>query len=203
MERLYFVGAKSPKTGHTPPSAPVTPAADTPTDQESRALGKDYLSAITRQHGSTMKHLLLSDQWPLVQDEISDLVRYCPNLEQLGLAIGNSGLEILRILVPFLPKLHTIRILANEWSNEFWQRWTMEQHRQEMEVRLEKAGAHHIRYFGIGDNVFHAGGSYQDQETGEWRRDVKEITREDVKHIEIFGLDALDISLEPIAPFSP
>ena len=91
MERLYFVGTKSSKTGHTPPSAPVTPAAETPTDKESMALGQQYLYAITRYHGSSMKHLLLSDQWPLGQDEISDLVRFCPNLEQLGTYPNNPA----------------------------------------------------------------------------------------------------------------
>lgn len=86
LESFVMVNSRQTRSGITPnvvSSAPVTPDKSPP-DQQSSALGKQYLYALTRHHGSTLKHLLLSDQWLLSEDELSELVRYCPNLEQLS-----------------------------------------------------------------------------------------------------------------------
>lgn len=201
MERFYMVNSRQTRTGITPnslPSVPATPGKSPP-DQESLALGKQYLYALTRHHGSTLKHLLLSDQWILGDDDVSELIRYCPNLEQLGLTMSSSDHCTLRLLLPFLPKLHSLRLFSNEFTDEILRN---PRNAQQIGDDLEKTGAKQFRWLGLGDRVFRAFESVQDQR-GEWRRDVREMTQDDVRHVEIWGLDCLDIGKDPIAPFSP
>ena len=199
MENLYFVNSKAVRSGDTPTPAPVTPAAETPTDKETMALGHQYLHAITRHHGSTLKHLLFSDQWAFGQDDIRDIIRFCPNLEQLGLAIDTfEDLSTIRLLIPFLPRLHSIRFLPNEVMEHFVRDVAVEDQFALLGEELEKAGARHVSYLGFGDRIMHAGKSYVD-DNGQWRKDVTLCRFEDVEHIEIWGLDRLDISLDPLA----
>ena len=207
LERIIFVNARPPKTGETPdsPSAPVTPGS-TPPNEAMMELGKQYIYALTRNHGSTLKQVLLSDQWALSQEDISDLIRFCPNLEQLGVALNTSNHTTLRLLVPFLPKLHSIRILYNEHLAQHMAELSHEERRGYMEKDLWKSGAQRVKYVGIADAVFKCGKNYQVQmEDGsvEMRREVEWSNWEEVKHVEIWGLDCLDIGADAVAPFSP
>ena len=89
---------------------PFTPPAEP--NSKSR-LGKDYIENISKCHGSTLRHLLLMPQWRLSSDDLARLVRSCPNLEQLGFGMELANFNMLRLLIPFLPKLYAIRILDN------------------------------------------------------------------------------------------
>ena len=136
----------------------VTPEG-TPPDTDAAALGKQYLYALTRHHGSSLKHLLLSDQWQLDHEDLGDLVRYCPNLEQLGLAVHQpSHLDTVRLLLPFLPKLRALRLLGNE---ALMTRCNEQPAGNELEgigLWVEKMNAPLIHWIGIGESIFHIGG---------------------------------------------
>lgn len=208
LERLYFVNAKPMKTGHTPddPGAPATPGG-TPPDEDSMALGKQYMYTLTRNHGSSLKHLLLSDQWSLSQEDIGDLIRHCPNLEQLALAVNSaSTLSIVRLLLPFLPKLYALRFLGNDPLEQQCRSITPGKHLEVIGAYLDNLGAQQLKWMGIGDAVFKVGGRYEVmQEDGsmEGIREVWEMTAEDAKHVEIWGLDVLDLAADPVARFNP
>ena len=66
LEKLYFVNTRPPKTGRTPDGTdePETPD-QTPPAYDSTALAKQYIYAITRCHGSSMKHLTLRPMEPV------------------------------------------------------------------------------------------------------------------------------------------
>lgn len=67
---------------------------------------------------------------------------------------------------------------------------------------LGKAFNTTARIFGVGDTVYKVGGLIEDiNENGllEWRREVTFGTREDALKWDIWRLDCLDISADPIA----
>ena len=71
---------------------------------------------------------------------------------------------------------------------------------------MEKLDASYLRWMGIGDSVFKIGGRYEivrEDGTLEYRREVWNATWDDAKHVEIWGLDTLDLGAEPLAPFGP
>lgn len=89
---------------------PCTPPAEpTPITR----LQHDYLENISKFQGPTLRHLLLMPQWRLSTEDLAKLVRSCPNLEQLGLGLEMSTYTMLRLLIPFLPKLYAIRLLES------------------------------------------------------------------------------------------
>ena len=89
-------------------SKPFTPPAEpTPVTR----LQHDYLKNISGFQGPRLRHLLLMPQWRLSTEELAKLVRSCPNLEQLGVGLEMSSYNMMRLLIPFLPKLYAIRLL--------------------------------------------------------------------------------------------
>ena len=122
LEQLYIVSAPvfaapagiaspgtallSPQSGNSPAEAALPPS-----------LSKLYIDVIAKNHGATLRHLLLSAQWALTQEELARLVRGCPNLEQVGFSLEKSGLDLLYLLLPFLKKIHAIRMLDNPASD--------------------------------------------------------------------------------------
>ena len=207
MERLYFVGSKHSKTSCSPEAMDglVTPEASPP-DIDATALGKQYLYALTRHHGSSLKHLLLSDQWLLDHEDLGDLVRYCPNLEQLGLAVHQpSHLDTVRLLLPFLPKLKALRLLGSEGLMIRCNEQPAGKELESMGIWVEKMHAPQLSWMGIGDTIFKINGTIEVPQEGgtiQKLRDVKETTWEDAKKVEIWGLDVLDIMVDPVGPFS-
>jgi len=191
-------GAISPEPVKTPASSISSPGKAA--EQMNATLCKEYLNAVTTRHGMTMKKLLLSDQWALNGEQISSIISACPNLEQLGLALSAEEGNALRILAPFLTKLQSLRILNNPWL------YHALQEDQELvesmnvthgEVQYWKMPpATRVQWVGIGDAIFRLGKSLQlpdDDGTMVWRREVFRATLEDVKHIEIWKLDVLEI----------
>ncbi|KAJ5697456.1 hypothetical protein N7488_011140 [Penicillium malachiteum] len=140
LERLYFVNVTSEHNDYLNSSRPASmttssaltpPVSDcphvgvngtlgnspaalpSPASQMNLILGgrDSYLSNITLNHGTTLRHLLLSSKWPLSTSMVARLVHSCPNLEQLAIATDFSSMESLGMLVPFLRKLEALRLL--------------------------------------------------------------------------------------------
>lgn len=193
LEYFYMVNSRASRNYDPESPQPFTPAESPP---HHGTLGKDYVYALTRYHGSTLRHLLMSDQWLLDDEDIGEIVRHCPNLEQLAFAASSPGLGSLHLLIPSLSRLQSVRFIGTEAVRN--EEFALDR----LNHRLGKTGAKSLRYVGLGDRVMKLGGSFQDPH-GNWTTDVKEVQFDDVKHVEIWGLDNLDIGADPVAPFSP
>ncbi|KAK1077933.1 hypothetical protein LTR33_007663 [Friedmanniomyces endolithicus] len=207
VTNMYFVGAKTPKLEGAVfnPTSPITPGDSPPADEEMSRLGQEYLHVLTRQHGQTLRRLLLREEWTLTPDEVGDLARYMPNLEQLGLALGAESSAVLRLLAPYWPKLIAIRLLQSEVLAEHMRTVSHEERMAGLGANLGQAGAENLQWIGFGDAVYRVGKVYQhvlEDGTWEWRREVTWASKADVQHIEVWGLDNLDISADAIASFS-
>ena len=206
LENLYFVSKHCSQFSSTPEGSVPTPPGSSPPSQEETALGKQYIYMLTRHHGPSLKRLLLPDQWSLDQNDLSDLIRHCPNLEQLGLAISVKQHNILRILIPFLPKLTAVRLLANDSLNEHLRTVSNEVRMAGMSSDMWKTGVRQLKWIGVGDRIYKTGKTYSvPKEDGaqEWKREVLEATWDDVKDIEIWKMDCLDLDADPVLPFEP
>ncbi|KAK1820621.1 hypothetical protein LTR12_004924 [Friedmanniomyces endolithicus] len=208
VTNMYFVGAKTPKLEGAvfDPTSPITPGDSPPADEEMSRLGQEYLHVLTRQHGQILRRLLLREEWTLTPDEVGDLARYMPNLEQLGLALGAESSAVLRLLAPYWPKLIAIRLLHSEVLAEHMRTVSHEERMAALGANLGQAGVEKLQWIGFGDAVYKVGKGYQhivEDGTWEWRREVTWASKADVQHIEVWGLDNLDISADAIASFSP
>jgi hypothetical protein len=139
LERMYFVSAPPEPWPPLPRSvnpltitdgafsnhhsSPITPStthsSQTPSTASSSnkyALRDSFLKALFANHGTTLQHLLLPSRWTLSPDLVTRLIRSCPNLTQLGIAVESKNLDNLRLLLSFLPKLRALRLLR---SSEF------------------------------------------------------------------------------------
>ncbi len=206
LERLYIVSQRNSKTGLTPDDGtqpPVTPDDSQP-EIETATLGKQYIHAITRHHGSTMRHLLLWDQWHFDQDEIREIIRFCPNLEQLGIGVNSEdSLRAIHLLVPFLPKLKALRLLLTTSVQEMCAKGN---HLETMGTEFAKLNSTTLRYIGIGERTFRVDPLAQvlQPSVGTLSTcDITEIKVDEVQHVEIWGMDHLDITLDPMFPFDP
>ncbi|KAK5148771.1 hypothetical protein LTR04_000528 [Oleoguttula sp. CCFEE 6159] len=214
LEELYVIDPKnnlwSQSMSGTPATvepSPVTPSC-TPKQSpgfETHLLGKDYIHVITSKQGSTMRHVLLSNQWSLSAEDLSLLVRSCPNLSQLGLAVEKNSPQFLRLLVPFLPKLFALRLLnptntcsANTDTNLVDA--DDEAHIRGIGRNSWQVGYESLKWIGVGERVFELGDVYQTEgERGEMesRRQVRRVPLSAVKHVEIWKLDAMEIRSGP------
>lgn len=211
MEELYFVhvdpppkmngAAKTPTgEGATPRSNSLSyPSPGRTLEQANAALCKQYLHTLFTHHGHSLRKLLLHDQWTISGEQLSELVSSCPNLEELGIGLSDDDPNAMRILAPFLRNLRCIRILHNEWLDKA----TL----ADPELRGVVGDAPNpqlwkippssqIKWCGIGDKVFRIGKVVPvPDEDGrvEWKREVWKATFEDVKHIDIWRLDCLEI----------
>lgn len=138
LERLYLVSNTSSNTNHISAAVPTPPKSATPSPKDPltngdtpptstsssskcspnsfsssclQSLKPAFLDAIIKNHGSTLRHLLLLPQWRLTADDISRIIRSCPNLEQLAIGTEFENFKHLRLLVPFLSKLKVLRFL--------------------------------------------------------------------------------------------
>ncbi|KAI9799890.1 MAG: hypothetical protein M1833_003812 [Piccolia ochrophora] len=208
LKEIYMIsGAHSSGNGASPANAKALPVApDTPDsghDQPLIALGRDYIDGICVNHGQTLKRLLLSDQWKLGQAELAQLVRRCPNLEQLGLGVAEGNLDLFGLLVPFLPKLMALRILDSDKENE-----GIRQLIAEMDGKIQPKRTHcewrkdefkSLRFVGLQDRIIKVGDSMQSDELDSSCEmpveltSVNWVTRDAVKHIEIWAMDCMDL----------
>jgi hypothetical protein len=154
--------------------------------------GPFYINAFTQYHGASLQHLLLSAHWKLNENDISTLIRCCPNLTQLGLALASSQLSTLRLLLPFLEKLYAFRILDHDDPGVP----TDQEIIDDIGRNLYRANAHAMRWIGDHDRVFRVGAIYQRHVEGvgiESARSVERVGIEAVRHVEIWNLDCLDV----------
>lgn len=207
LERLYFVGSQQPKVSSPDGMEGLATPDGSPLDSDAAALGKQYIYALTRYHGKSLKHLLLSDQWHLDQEDIGDIVRYCPNLEQLGLAVNQpSHLDTVRLLLPFLKELRALRFLGTEALQTRCNEQEPGTELVNMGIWMEKLDAPHLRWMGIGEHIFHIGGTVpalQEDGNVQLMREVTKATWADARGVELFRLDVLDIAADPPPTFSP
>lgn len=181
----------SPGTASTPASAGGSAAM---------SLGKDYIEALSTNHGQTLRQLLLAAHWRLGSDDVAKLVRSCPNLEQLGLGLEIADFHLFRLLLPFLPKLFALRILDNPDTSAFSQdlkAYADRVHEKNLTEDLCKHDYRSLRWVGLCDMVFRVGKllPLADVEGGEalFTRVVKRVSPDIVQDIEIWGLDSLEI----------
>jgi len=221
LERVYIVNDRTGKpamsstgSGNTPggrdyitPDDSPAPSSTTTTTNTAvtpeftaraadiSTIGPFYLSAFTTHHGSTLQHLLLSSHWKLNETDISTLIRCCPNLTQLGLALASSQISTLRLLLPFLENLYAFRIMDHEDPDSPSDAEII----QDIGRNLYRANAKAMRWIGDYDRVFRVGGVVQRRIEGsggiafEEVRKVERVGVEAVRHVEIWRLDCLDI----------
>ena len=207
LERLYLVGPQktgngAPRIDSTPfPNSPVSSTSSPCSDVVALGLKDEYLDVITKNHGKTLRHLLLMPHWRLSSDDIARVVRQCPNLEQLGIGVEYDEFMNVRLLVPFLSKLTAIRILDNPDDPSFAEKMR----------EIDRHGGHQqkignetqnpewrIQWMGLGDLLYEVGKpALQDIPEGSrkevYRRPVIKRHVGAAQHVEIFGLDSLEV----------
>ena len=209
LERLYFISPQppqgrrvkgtTPNGGTTLPNSPVSSQSSPRSADSSNvmALKDDYIEAITKSHGRTLKHLLLLPQWRLTDDDIAFIVRQCPNLEQVGFGTEFSNFQHLRLLLPLLSNLTAIRILSNpddpSFENLMREMDETGFHEKKLSEESAKWESSKIQYmeFGGDDLIFKLG--KREGGKGGWKRAVKKKPREEVSDIAIWALDCHEI----------
>ena len=193
---VFSTEASSPSTNfHTSPGTPSTPS-----DSTASGLARDYLDNIFKIHGATLKHLLLRPQWRLNTEDLAQLVRSCPNLEQLGLGVEVANFNMLKLLIPFLPKLYAIRILDPPNSYALTEEMSAQGDEwQEEKITTEIGNSEwdQLRWIGLGSLLFEVRKTDRvgtTDEGGVTRRHkvVRRRPLSCVKHIEIWSIDKLE-----------
>ncbi|KAI4118684.1 MAG: hypothetical protein LQ338_007361 [Usnochroma carphineum] len=190
LEKLYIIGVKktSPRNGFPPREL----NADSLRDQ--------HIEVITRNHGQTLRHLLLPCQWLLTFDHIQRIAQSCLNLEQLAFAATPYHFTSIAGFLRSLPMLTAIRLLEYPYANPL-----VEQiHEFEdfhakrcVDMMVDEGGQTHMpRWIEIGDQLFEISQVIEQQEDSEMvhpRRRIRERDRESVEDIDIWNLDSLEI----------
>lgn len=213
LERIYLIGAPRPSRGDnrasdgtendlTPlPNSPASSTNSPSNNCTTHNLKDEYLEAITKNHGKTLRHLLLMPQWRLSSDDIALIVRHCPNLEQLGIGVEYANFTNLRLLVPFLSKLTAIRILDNPDDKAFAEKTKELADDGSHKQNIGSESNHQdwkVRWIEIGNLLFEVGKMElrfepEDGPKGSWRRPIWRRSLETVKDVEIFGMDSLEV----------
>jgi hypothetical protein len=192
-----------------------TSASGTPnamTDQRCRSVGSEFLAVIQTNHHHSIRHLLLSDRWILSDDTLFRLCQLCPNLEQLGFACAVPPLESLRQVFALVPKLWAVRFLvcpSYDTGDSMMDDSESEMHAFAIGTEFWRPEYRNIKYIGYGDSVvFRLGGvyfppkgkdpmpngnekSFNAKRAGP-KRKIDVLKREDVKDIEIWGMDTTE-----------
>ena len=180
---------------------PTLSSPPTPHEIPALSLAKDYINNLCNFHGSTLRHLLLMPQWRLSAEDLARIIRSCPNLEQMGVGFDVTAFEFVRLMVPILQKLSAFRILDSPENPAF--RDKMHQldtgkHCAAMENEMSKLQWSSMKWVGLSDYVFEISDPIAVEQNGhgekqEFRRKVRMINRECVKHVEIWKMDSKDI----------
>lgn len=192
-------------------------ANGTPThgsEVRTRNVASEYIAAIQTNH-RTISHLLLSDRWILSEDTLFRLCQSCPNLEQFGFAGSVPPLQSLRQIFALIPKLWAIRFLVrpNTDPNEKPDMMDPDTHAFALGTEFWRPEYKNVKYIGFGENlVFKLGGVYfppnsKESSNGVEDKSVKAklagpirkfeiVSRESVKHIEIWGMDTTEFDPE-------
>lgn len=195
LQKLYFMNDRTasantsntstPSTLPTPDLSPSAPSADLIT-----SLGHLYIDALVTSHGSTLTHLLLSDMWAVSEDELTAIVRHCPNLSQFGLALGFLNTTVLRILLPFLTNLTAFRILSNAWHRYSETQISEEEKVIDIGRDVARQGVNKLRWIGLGDMCYEVRGWVADDgAVGGFRKDIVRVEMSRVMGVEIWELE--------------
>ncbi|KAI5806987.1 hypothetical protein EDC01DRAFT_608787 [Geopyxis carbonaria] len=127
----------------------------------SESLKPRALAAI-HQMGPNLRKLRLAHAWVLTREEATRLIRACPNLEELALAMGFYEWELLRFLIPFLPHLRALFMLDGGPNAKFAKMLPLPvssgsffEQQDEMEACLGELELSHLRWIALGPCVFH------------------------------------------------
>lgn len=217
LERLYLLSphirashdgqGQSVGAANFPRSPPSSTGSPSSIDNNNGlvALKDDYLRAIIKHHGRTLKHLLLLPQWRLTDDDIAAIVRQCPNLEQLGIGVEFTNFKHLRLLVPFLSNLTVFRLLGNPDDTTFVNKMRdldeKGMHEQKIGEETVNQQWSRLRYMELGadDMIFEVGKrELVEQVDGGvtttksvYRRPVKKTRWDNIKGIDIWKMDSM------------
>ncbi|KAK8248560.1 hypothetical protein IWZ00DRAFT_439533 [Phyllosticta capitalensis] len=222
LESLYIVST-STSSPHTPDiNNPGTGATSTTTapspriGREHATIAADYLAAITRHLGHNLRHLLLSDQWLLTPSSLNSLLRACPQLEQLGVAMEEKNPAAVRAALRHTPKLWALRLLVHAPGQmpgmDGLDAAASALGERILGNELRRREWDGVRWLGIADMVFECGGLTtrkrssgagagagaaagfaDDERDKDVRRVVKRVDRSAVRDVEIWAMDSSDI----------
>ncbi|TLD27815.1 hypothetical protein E2P81_ATG06161 [Venturia nashicola] len=179
-------------------SAGASPTPSTPSATEySRTMvasGSSYIASITTRHGPTLRKLLLSNLWAISASVVLGIVKACPNLEQLGLCIENNDVEVLSQSMPYLKNLKALRILVKEHDETYRRIEEIgdEMHCYSLGQKCAKEEFLNLRWLGVGPKIYELRELIVEEGKRD-RRVVRVARLEDVRHVEIWGLDNLDL----------
>jgi hypothetical protein len=161
------------------------------------SLGPLFLEAFTTGHGNTLQHFLLPPEWRLTALEVTDLVRACPNLTQLGVAFADDTFDTLRLILPVAPKLYALRILDPDGTRAMT---TISDAEVAAFVGFAAYdhNATHLRWFGDFGRFWKIGRDFEAFcEDGSGRTEmckiVRSVPKEEVADVEMWKLDTLDV----------
>jgi hypothetical protein len=206
FEEIYFVSYPPSSTNAAPdavvklPPDPMLPDQDTPMEStespsERLEIGSNFLAAIITRHGATLKKLLLPDQWCLSADTLKVLLKSCPKLRQLGIALDGNNFDIFRNLIHLVPELRAVRILIrpDEPVYKLISDIPADYHTVPIGLQTWHPKYKNLKWFGIGTHCFELGGVSRVGAGKQFTRKVVAVTREQIEHVEIFGMDCADI----------
>ncbi|KAF2014883.1 hypothetical protein BU24DRAFT_349084 [Aaosphaeria arxii CBS 175.79] len=220
LRALYLISKrKSSKPSSIAPTpttpsmtSPGTSATSTPiTEHQCKSLAGDYLAVIQSNHRN-IRHLLLPDNWQLSEDTLFKLCQNCPDLEQLAFSCGVPPLESLRQIIGLCKNLTALRLLVRPGSElaEKLDSMDAEMHQFAFATELWHPEYMSLKYVGLGDRLFYRLGpvvyppksmngnippgqenSMNAKRYGPMRM-MHRIEWEDIKHVEIFGMDTTE-----------
>ena len=223
VEKLFLVGPHSRLSNsgngtkpypHSPTSSTSSPSSGNETSSLP-SLKDSYLNAIVHSHGPTLTHLLLLPQWRLTDDNIALIVRQCPNLQELGMGTDCAKFgHVVRLLIPFLSKLTSFRLLGNPDDATFENKIRELEERGLQEDRIREESPLRWVEFGGDEVIFEIGkrsvsdgceggesrsessdGGNVERPTQTWRRPMLKRSRESVQHIDIWRMDSYDLEV--------
>jgi hypothetical protein len=182
-------------------STPVTPTTPHYQLPASVSLGSEFVAALSTHHGHSLRILLLSARWKLGKETLSHLVKSCPNLYQLGIAIDGEQFQTLKSILPFCPKIFALRVLEVVETHATVMERMREMREAVPHVHTEVLGREvykdeykNVRYFGLGPAAFEFGKIIESEQGRLKKRFVRYLTWDEAKKMaEIFGMDSLDV----------
>ncbi|KPI35507.1 uncharacterized protein AB675_10918 [Cyphellophora attinorum] len=177
-----------------------------------------YLDTICKFSGSSLQHLIFPHKWTINAAMVAKLIRACPNLTQLSACIECSDVEFTTILLPFLRRLTAVRVSISPTTRPDCNMMTPEERDRHLDTEdftmllrewLSGEGYDQLRWVGMGERVWEAGGWEEvevlsgSEMTGEgqasrnpetvMKRRVRRAQLEEVKDLEIWRMDSLDV----------
>lgn len=127
-------------------------------------------------------------------------MKNCPNLEQLAIGVEFNQFENLRLLVPFLPKLIALRLLANPDDPTFEDKVREMDfngfHEEKIANRSVNQASSLMTWIELAGLLFRIGRTEFYTDEGGRQSHRKLVTRrgqDDVRNIDIWAMDSLEI----------